>query len=183
MVMTRKEMLEYLDQVSFNVLWPDDSWDDLGFTESPIWIDNKGYGYYSCDEPNLYYKASCIPNDKWKQIRQKLAEGSLSLDDVKGTSLANMYFFEWLDEPGFCERFSSLLELPETLANDFYLAEVCADEVGTFATVEEMAAAIHEVHDNYFKKWKELSDDMLGVWVERIRKGIYGEGFDFYEVV
>ena len=183
MIMTRGSMLNILSQVSFNVLWPDDSWEDLDFTESPIWINNKGYGYYACDEPNVYYRVSRIPDDKWKQIRQKLTEGTLSSDDLKGTSLANTYFSEWLDEPGACERFSSLLELPERLENDFYCAEIYADEVGAFLTAEKLAVALSEVHDNYAVRWEELSDDMLSVWVKRIKEGNYGGKFDFYEIV
>lgn len=181
--MDRKEMLDYLNQISFNVLWPHDSWKDLGFTESPIWINNKGYGYYSCDEPNVFYKVSRIPNDQWKHIKQKQAEGSLSKDDFKDTSFENTYFFEWLDEPDSCERFSSLLKMPDTLEDDFYCAEVYYDEVGFFSTIEEMAAALNDVRDYYGEKWEELSDEMLSVWVERIREGQYGRGFDFYETV
>ena len=89
--MDRKEMLEYLNQISFNVLWPHDSWKDLGFTESPIWINNKGYGYYACDEPNIFYQVSRIPDDQWKQIKQKQAEGILSKDDFMDTSFENTY--------------------------------------------------------------------------------------------
>ena len=179
MIMTRESMLNILSQVSFNVLWPDDSWEDLDFTESPIWINNKGYGYYACDEPNVYYRVSRIPDDKWKQIRQKLTEGTLSSDDLKGTSLANTYFSEWLDEPGACERFSSLLELPERLENDFYCAEIYADEVGAFLTTEKLAVALSEVMMIMPSDGKNSPMICLVYGWEENKRRDYGGKFDF----
>ena len=55
--------------------------------------------------------------------------------------------------------------------------------MGFFSTIEEMAAALNDVRDYYGEKWEELSDELLYRWVERIREGQYGRGFDFYETV
>ena len=45
--MSKDEMLNKLSHLRYCVLWPGD-WEDVGFTERPIWVNHKGYGYYSC---------------------------------------------------------------------------------------------------------------------------------------
>lgn len=174
-------MLLLLKHIHFNVLWPEHSWEDIGFSESPIWIDGLGYGYYSCDQPNIYYKAARIPNGKWKQIRQKLADRTLMPEDLADTSLSKMYFCENTEEFS-CDYILSLLALPEIMEDYYY----CADGYGEarfFRTKEDMAIAIRNECGNHETLWKELPDERLKIWVERLCDGKYDQGFDFFEEV
>ncbi len=178
--MKREEMLKRLKRIPFNVLWPEDSWEDLGFTESPVWIDNHGYGYYYCDEPNMYYKLRGISNDKWQTIRNKLNERTLLPRDLEGTALSKLYFCH--DEYFSCDQIVTLLNLPEQLDDYFYCADDF-DDVLFFKTREEMAQAIEERHREYSEFWEELSDELLDCWIERLCTGKYDNGFNFYETI
>ena len=88
--MIRGEMLQKLGTLLYIEIWPDDSWKDIGFTESRIWVNNKGYGYFMCDESNIYYAAKAMPEDKWLIIREKLGNGILTNADIEGTSLTKL---------------------------------------------------------------------------------------------
>ena len=41
---TRKKMIQKLSSIPYAELWPGNDWDDIGFTESRIWVNGKGYG-------------------------------------------------------------------------------------------------------------------------------------------
>ena len=177
--MTRTEMIRKLGTIPFNVLNPDCSWKDLGFTESPIWIDGLGYGYYYCDEPNIYYKGARIPDEIWKDIRKKLESKTLMPQDLYGTSLSKMYFCE--DEEFFsCDRMLSLLDLP-VIMGEFYYCVDGDEDMLFFKTKEEMVGEIQNAHYAHDTLWKELPDDLLACWIKRLCNGKYDRGFNFYE--
>ena len=67
--MTRDEMLNKLHALKFCIFWPGD-WEDLGYTERPIWASSVGYGYYACDEPCLFKKIENVPNDVVRDIKE-----------------------------------------------------------------------------------------------------------------
>lgn len=48
-------MFEILNDLPFTLIWPG-SWDDVGFTEREIWVNNKEYGYIMCDEPTARWE-------------------------------------------------------------------------------------------------------------------------------
>ena len=56
--MTREEMLKELHSLDCRIFWPK-KWDDIGFTESQIWVNSKGYGYFYSDEPNDPHVGIC----------------------------------------------------------------------------------------------------------------------------
>ena len=88
--MTRTDMLKALSCVPFVLIDPLSEWEDIGFTERPIWVNSKGYGYIMCDEPCSSCEVDGVPLEKWKTIHQKLADGSLQLEDIEGTSLSDL---------------------------------------------------------------------------------------------
>ena len=174
--MTREEMLKELHSLDCRIFWPS-SWDDIGFTEHQIWVNSEGYGYFSCDEPNIVYKAKCIPTEKWKMIRAAIKNGLLSHDDIVGTSLADMYFFE--DEESFSnEWINQLLSLPEVLGAFYFCADTC-DGPRFFYTEEELL--------DYLKRdwcdtcWNDLDDETLDLWITRLHEGALE--WDIYTVV
>ncbi len=182
--MTRSEMLAKLKSLPFNVLEPDPDWEDIGFTESVIWIDGSGYGYYYCDQGNTYYKATRISDEKWKKIREKLSAGTLLWEDIKDTTLSQMCYFEDLEEDGefTCDVMEKLLDLPEVMG-DYYYSGVIHHEICFFNTLEEMVTAVKEEHESDCIPWEDMSDDLLSCWIDRLCNGEYDQGFNHLEIV
>ena len=175
--MTKKEMLKKLSGLRYNLIWPDSSWEDVGFTERPIWINNKGWGYISCDEPCDFGEIEAISDDKWKNIREKLQKNKLKLIDLKETSLEQLFidYYEYYDEEddidendgytGLNSKLKSLLSLPNQLGEHIYWADTF-DGFDFFISEEEMYKSID--YRDCDQNWKDLDDKMLAVWIERI---------------
>lgn len=43
--MDSKKILDVFSKLRYCVLWPG-NWDDIGFTERPIWLNCEGYGFF-----------------------------------------------------------------------------------------------------------------------------------------
>ena len=80
--MTRDEMLNKLHALKFCIFWPGD-WEDLGYTERPIWASSVGYGYYACDEPCLFKKIGNVPNDVVRDIKEIVKIGDKYYCDIE----------------------------------------------------------------------------------------------------
>lgn len=168
--MTRTEMLHALSCVPFALIDPLSEWEDIGFTERPIWVNSKGYGYIMCDEPCSSCEVDGVPLEKWKTIRQKLADGSLKLEDIEGTSLSDLlveithgYFDK--DEDDLCEVLGGLAELPSEQLECIYGVE--SDEGWQFFSTQEEFNEAHE-RDWADVTWEELDDEMLAEWLDRL---------------
>ena len=164
--MTREEMLKELHSLNCRIFWPG-AWDDIGFTEHQMWVNSKGYGYFYCDEPNTIYKARCIPAEKWKAIRSAISNDMLTSEDIAGTSLADMCFFE--DEESFSNEWvKQLLSLPEKLGA-FYYCAATVDGPCYFSTEKELLNFLkRDWCDTY---WEDLDDETLALWITRLHKG------------
>ena len=180
--MIRTEMLKILHSVPFNVLWPDTlSCDDIGFTEHPIWIDGKGYGYYFCDQPCTYYEMKRIPDKRWRDIRQKLTDDILSIKDLEGTPLMTILEdYQYDADDYICDQLLTLLNLPER-TEDFFYCGFDEDEPHFYNSKEELVSAISRIHNDHNTCWEELSDEQLQHWIEGLQEGGYDQGFNFYD--
>ena len=119
--MTRTDLLEKLHSIDCSFFLPG-NWDDVGYTEQQMWVNSKGYGCYTCDHPNIVYKAKSIPFEKWKEIRSAVKNGILTEEKIAGTSLAEICFFE--EDNVFSEEWlKHLLDLPEQLGEYYYCAD------------------------------------------------------------
>ena len=164
--MTREEMLKELHSLDCRIFWPK-KWDYIVFTESQIWVNSKGYGYFYCDEPNYVYKAESIPDEKWKKIRTAVKNGALTPEDIAGTSLASMCFFE--DEEPFSEELiNQLLTLPEKLG-DFYYCADALDVPCFFSTERELLDYLNRDWCDIY--WDDLDDETLALWITRLHEG------------
>ena len=172
--MTRIEMLQALSCVPFALIDPSSEWKDIGFTERPIWVNSKGFGYIMCDEPCSTYEIEGVPLEKWKTIQFKLAEGSLRLEDIEGTSLAELfeeithgYFDE--DKENICAIIGGLAQLPIEQIARIYGIETF-DGWQFFSTEEAFKNAYERDWCDY--AWDELTDELLAEWIDRL----IGEG-------
>lgn len=168
--MTRADMLKALSCVPFTLIDPLSEWEDVGFTERPIWVNSKGYGYIMCDEPCSSCEVDGVPLKKWETIHQKLADGSLQLEDLEGTSLPGLLeeitygcFDE--DEDDLCEVLSGLVELPSEQLERIY--GVQSDDGWQFFSTQEEFTRAYE-RDWADVTWEELDEEILLEWLDRL---------------
>lgn len=173
--LSREEMLDKLHSVEFQYLWPGD-WKDIGFTEREIWVNSKGYGYLSCDEPN----GSCwygdgLSKSEWLRIKEKLENETLEFSDFQGTCLENalneLYVCGYDPDDDYSEPnkvLKTLLDLRNGAVGKLY---ACLEEDGpVFFDNEEEFRKFYE-RDWCDYAWDELEDDILEKWVERLVPG------------
>ena len=168
--MSREELLKWLHNLPFNYIWPSSDWDDIGFTERPIWINSKGYGYLACDDPSeVCWEGSGVPLEKWSSIRDKLSKGKLLYSDIQGTSLVDLMseiVWEALElDSNINDYLEGLLGLPDKELNTLY-AMNSWDGWGFFSTEEEFKNAYER--DWCDIAWDELKDDDLLEWHRRL---------------
>lgn len=168
--MTREYLLNTLNRTPFALIDPRSEWDDVGFTERPIWVNSKGYGYIMCDEPCSSVEVEGVPLEKWRIIRSKLAAQTLHMEDISGTSLVELfeeithgYFDE--DEDDLCEILEGLAQLPIEQITRIYGIETF-DGWQFFSTEEAFNQAYERDWCDY--TWDELNDELLVEWVDRL---------------
>ena len=168
--MTREDMLQKLYTVPFILIDPAREWEDIGFTERDIWVNAKGYGWISCDEPTTWCEVRCPESEKWVYIREKLSTADLSVEDIKGTDLLDLLkeitygdFDEDCDNP--CDYLKDLLSLPAEGLQWIYAMDTF-DGWQFFATEEDFKKAYER--DWCDVSWDELSDEMLLEWIDRL---------------
>lgn len=167
--MTREEMIAILHTLPFAYV---DDLPDAGFTERPLWVNSKGYGYLSCDDPSDYcWDGEGIAPQKWESIRESIASNSLQLDDLQDTSLVElldvMYFGEFPEDENPCEYLRGLLALPVNPVEHIY----CMNTIEGwqfFATEEAFKAAYERDWCDY--EWTELSDESLAECIDQFAK-------------
>lgn len=167
--MNREKLLAILSDLPFTMIWPG-NWDDIGFTERPIWVNAKGYGYIKCDEPCASIEVDGLPLEKWREVLTKLNNDTLQMSDIKETSLADLlhkvtygYFDE--DEHSLCDVLQGLLQLSdEKLDRIFGLESI---DGWQFFSSEEKFNGIYE-RDWADEYWSDLEDDMLYEWIDRL---------------
>ena len=169
-IMLREEMLNKLHTLDFQYIDPPSDWKDIGFTERPIWVNSKGYGYLSCDDPSdNYWVGKGIEQEKWETIRKKLANGTLQFEDIEDTILKELLdvvsYGEFYEDADPCEYLDGLLELPAGHLDQIY----CMDSLDGwryYSTEEEFNKAYGR--DEYDYAWDELADDVLACWIDRL---------------
>lgn len=164
-VTTREKMLQKLSGILYTELWPEDNWDDIGFTESRIWVNGKGYGYFMCDENNIYYQAKAPSHEVLHVIREKIQDKTLTSADIEGTSLKELYFLCDLDGIDLCEALNSFVRLCDQIGNNYY----CAEKDGKamfFGSSDQFWAFF--ARDWCDVQWTDLSDEQLAIWVDRL---------------
>ena len=172
----RKEMINKLGSLHYNLIEPSSSWEEIGFTERPLWINNKGWGYIMCDEPCDFGKIEAFSGDKWIIIREKLKNKKLKFEDIEETDLDDIWLIsdcyeddeedEDLDDyNGLNSMLQGLLSLPEKLGKYIYWAHT-DDGIAFFSKKEALYDAI-DFRDCY-ECWENMDNKTLEIWIERI---------------
>ena len=166
--MKKKDILDKLQRLRFCILWPG-NWEDVGFTERPIWINSDGFGYCSCDEPCCFFELHNCTDAFVKQIKEKLSEGELTQDDLKGSpldvpALDFYYNEEWLES--FLDEYSK-----STAYNcDRVFCGEGFDCWYFFETEEDLIQEFERLHYDCFEAWENMSYSQLSAWNERLFK-------------
>lgn len=163
--MTRTEIIKKLTALRYCVLWPD-GWDDIGFTERPIWVNHEGYGYYFDDEPCSFTTLDGLTPADVCAIKGKLARGELTYDDIQDTPLVD--FFE-MDEDNFEDYALELVNLPNSFNGCIYCG-ADFDGWSFYSTEEELIEAFSKDSSNYNfgVKWVDMDDALLQAWHDRL---------------
>ena len=163
--MTRTEIIDKLASLRYCVLWPG-GWDDVGFTERPIWVNHEGYGYYFDDEPCDFTIINGLTPAEVSAIKEKLARRELTLDDIRDTPLVD--FLE-LGEDSLEDCAPELAKLPDSFEDCIYCgADI--DGWSFFSTEEELIQAFSKDSSdyNFGIKWVDMDDALLLTWYNRL---------------
>lgn len=183
--MNRDQMLQELSKLPFMVMWSEDerAGNNVGWTEHPIWINKNGVGYYSCDEPVLFYKVIRIPDDKWNTIIAKLQDNELEFKDILNTPLIVIVDYQEVedrDELNYC--LSDLLNFPKDRNEYLYITEDGLDGPLKFKFFNDEKAFLEYIDRDYcFDAWNKMSDEDLRSWVINLNNG--EKKFDFFTTI
>lgn len=168
--MTRELMLKALSDLPFALIWPG-NWEDIGFTEREIWVNNEGYGYISFDEPTSYWEGNGLTEDEWANIKEKLIAETLEYADIQGTALEELLTDFWDDSYDFDDQeclisdLEGLLSLQNGPCNYFY-SMMTISGLEFFETENEFKSAYER--DWADVSWGEIADDLLAEWIDRL---------------
>lgn len=169
--MTREKMLEILSDLPFAMIWPG-SWDDIGFTEREIWVNNQGYGYIMCDEPTGRWDGPGLTETEWASIQTKLEDENISYTDIIGTSIADLLSSFGYEEGDLDEDEEYLFDLLKGLLTlergpCGHLYAIQTDDGPMFFDSEEAFNKAYE-RDWADESWDDMSDDLLAEWIDRL---------------
>ena len=172
--MTREEMLNELHRLKFCIIWPG-NWEDIGFTERPIWVSSVGYGYYACDEPCRFEKIDNIPNDVVKDVKKVVEIGDkyncdvedLTSKIIENSNLKGMFADLEIDEIEWQLQF--IASIPNSDEKTWFCGEGFDDWVFCKTEQELIDCFEKDASDGYFgESWDNLSDQMLAEWIDRL---------------
>ena len=167
--MTREEILRQLCRLRYCVLWPQ-NWENIGFTERPIWVNEAGYGYFSDDEPCRFFEIKNLSKDVLISAKTKLANNKLTPEDLKGTAL-DQSAFVWdgfVSEEELARFLGEIKKSPFHNKENFFCGE-SFDGWDFFDTENELIQAFSKNSD-YGDLWENMSDEELSVWFTRLFK-------------
>lgn len=167
--MTREEMLDALRILPFALIWPG-NWDDVGFTEREIWVNNEGFGYIMCDEPTQTWEGPGIGADRWKQIKEKIQNQTLVYEDIEGSSIEDMLnaihldYCDFEDQEQLCSDLSdlALCDYPKS----YFYAMATIDGTEYFDSEAQFKSAFER--DWADESWESMDDELLSEWIDRL---------------
>ena len=164
--MDRDSMLNMFSKLRYCVLWPG-AWDDIGFTERPIWVCREGYGYFFDDEPCSFSIIERVTQDQVRRLKEKLADGLLTVADNEGSPFECINVFD--DTDYLAARLVDFAGLPDEFSDCIY----CGEDADGWVFFNSEAALIDAFskdseHYNFGEKWVDMDDEHLTVWYERL---------------
>lgn len=164
--MDRNSILNLFSKLRYCVLWPG-TWNDIGFTERPIWVCREGYGYFFDDEPCSFATIRGVTQAQVKELKEKLARGLLTVSDIEGSPFGSLNLF--CDSEYFSARLEDFAGLPDSFSDCIY----CAEGVDGWAFFNSEAALVDAIAKdgkdfNFGAKWVDMDDECLKVWYKRL---------------
>ena len=164
--MTRNAILLELKKLRFCVFWPE-NWDDVEFTERPMWINSFGYGYIACDEPCDFGIINNISDDIVHSFKESILNNTLTYDEFrKSPFVFSPYFIT--NEIEFKSNIKEYLNIPDHVNNSIFCGVTESDWL-FFNSEEELILAFDKQNDSGgCYTWEELDDELLNTWYDRI---------------
>ena len=163
----REDILRKLHRLRYCVLWPG-NWDDIGFTERPIWVNENGYGYYSDDVPCCFMHIEGFTPLFLNQTIEKLNAGILTPDDLTGTPLDHSPFVSvgYIEEESLRGFLHDLSISPFIIKESFF----CGEDLDRWRFFDSEESLIDAFKMDYCDGGlrDEMSDDELTIWDSRL---------------
>jgi len=186
----RNELIAELKTIHFSAV-PTVVTFDMGLEYAYVSAEGCGAKYGAMGRWPLI-KIEKVEENQWHHIRDKVADGSITISDLENTSLyefgddvLNHYYGGMFREIHLPEMMKDLLDLPETLTGDFY----CLFDLGDsgyedhiplfYETEQGCIKAFRRGYCNDMVSWDDLSDDDLLEWSKRIENGEFPEELEF----
>jgi len=167
-------MLHKLNKLRYCVFWPG-GWDDIGFTERPIWASSEGYGYIMDDEPCSFYviKDLDVAGELKKELLSKIDNNELTFDDIERTPLIEIpVVYENISDECL-DNYLWFVKYILMHDKDCFFCSSTYDGLELFDTEAEMIGTLENraCFDNGGIKWAEMKNNELEAWCERLFGG------------
>lgn len=163
--MSREELLATLGEISFQQIWPEPSWGDIGSTESKIWVNSNGFGYYADDEPTRVFHINLSGFGKWPEVMKQIKTEHFDRKIIIGSPIEKLWFE--LGDVDFISNLHDFLDQSYEDKTDFYCAETFEEPV-FFNTLKELIQWKDDREADV--RWMELDEVNLKQWVERLQE-------------
>ncbi len=185
--MTREEMLEKLSAVGLRAAVTGYDY-DTGIHYDFIKAKGAGSGTDRLGEWPLF-SLKGIEDDRWKLIREKIRENSLSREDLEGTDLGLLSeellrFRLNADAEEISEVYKGLLSLPESVKDGFY----CICDLGSWDKTAEFYGDRRSCEEAFEKSycwdyvaWENMDDHELASWLDRLEEDLLELPFEELE--
>lgn len=168
----RSEMLNTLKKVEFCYIWPPSDWEDIGFTERPIWVNGLGYGYVVCDDIIGHYAGRGPTEELWERIKLYIEREEVTLESIKGEFLSELIDgLELCDDEEVNDCLKEMVEADIGACN-YLLALNGLDETVFMPLDKEedwndkFKQYVDRDYADYY--WNDMSDEELEEWIKRI---------------
>ena len=186
---SREDMISEMSKIIVRAI-PTVATYDMGLEYDYITSLGIGTGFGGMGQWPAYW-FSKIDDDKWKEIREKLASCQLTIETLKDTELYP--FAERLFEDYYGAQFrtielndmlSGLLDLPEALHGKLYALFDMGDsgydghKPVFFESEESLLEEFKDVYCNDIIPWEELEDKDVLIWYRRLETDF--DSFPYY---
>ena len=188
--MTRDELLKSLSEVEFCAV-PTLMTEDMGLEYDYITPKGAGSSFGNIGDWPAF-KLCKIDDQKWKNIKEQVANHSLTDSDLEGTELGRLveslrYFYGDLYTkyyPDLSTLFAGVLSLPDQLPEYYYCRMDCrswGDIPDFFSDKKSFLEFFEASYCSDITEWNDMTDAELQMWLDRTEEDLDCFPFQMFE--